>query len=149
MTDSCSSTRPSICVSRSAACDVDEEGVPNIDQDQADGICSSCGERSGSAVADKAQFGNRCFDLEPGLFCDYFWVVEDVRDGADRDAGATSDVLNARSARPGVAVIGVTGPSSRLRHAGRLYPHGCLPEAVQPSHRTLEGRRSALWIGSK
>ena len=121
--------------------DVDEERVPNVDQDQADSICSSCGERPGSAIADKAQFGNRCFDLEPGLFGDYFWVVEHVRHGADRDTGATSDVLNARCTPPGVAVIGVTGPSSRLRHAGRLYPDSCVPEAVQPSHRTLQGRQ--------
>jgi hypothetical protein len=120
---------------------VDEERVSNVDQDQTDSVCSSCGERPSSAVANKAQFGNRCFDLEPGLVCDYFWVVEDVRDGADRDAGAASDVLNARCAWPGGGVIGVTGPSSRLRHAGRLYPPGCPPEAVQPFASALQGRR--------
>ena len=104
---------------------VDEERVPNVDQDQADSICSSCGERPGSAIADEAQLGNRCFDLEAGLFGDYVGVVEHVRNGADRDAGATCDVLNARCTPLGVAVIGVTGPSSRRRHAGRLYPVSC------------------------
>ena len=51
--------------------DVDEERVPDVDKDHADRVCSSCGKRPGSAVADEAQLGNRCFHLEAGLFGDY------------------------------------------------------------------------------
>jgi hypothetical protein len=48
--------------------DVDEERVPNVDKDQADSICPSCGQRAGGAVADEAQLGNRRFDLETRTF---------------------------------------------------------------------------------
>ena len=51
------------CRRLGSARNVDEERVSNVDQDQADSICSSCGERTGSAIADETQLGDRCFDL--------------------------------------------------------------------------------------
>ena len=44
----------SLCCRRlGPARNVDEERVPDVDQDQTDGICSSRGERPGSAIATK------------------------------------------------------------------------------------------------
>ena len=79
-----------------------------------------------------------------GLFRHEVGVVEHVRNGADCHPGTLCDILNARCTWPGVAVIVVTGPSSRLRHAGRLYPDSCLSEAVQLSHRAWQ-RQPRCW----
>jgi hypothetical protein len=54
-----------------------------------------------------------------------------ARNTADGDPGTPCHILNARCAWPGVAVVGVTGPSSRLRHAGRLYQDRAGTEAIQ------------------
>src|SRR4029450_7776617 len=51
-------------------------------------------------------------------------------------------ILNARCAWPGVAVVGVTGPSSRVRHAGRLYPDCTGTEAIQAFGLRLAGGRA-------
>jgi hypothetical protein len=119
------------CRRLGSARNVDKKRVANVDQDQADSICSSCSERTGSAIADKTQLGDSCFNLEASLFRHEVGVVEHVRNGADCDPSTPCHILNARCTWPGVTVIGVTGPSSRLRHAGRLYPDRPETEAVQ------------------
>jgi hypothetical protein len=102
------------CCRLSTARDVDEERVPDIDKDQADSICPSCRERSGRAIAYEAQFRNRRFDFEARVFSNEIGIVEDVRDRANRYAGAPRDVLNPGIVGAGgVAIVG-TYPNPRL-----------------------------------
>src|SRR5512133_797626 len=108
------------CCRLGPACDVDEERVPDIDKDQADSICSSCGKSPGGAVAYEAQLCNGRFYLDARLFGDDVGVVEHVGHRADRHASAPRDVLNPGIVGAGgVAIIG-TYPNPRLRHVGRL-----------------------------
>jgi len=100
---------------------VDEERVPNVDKDQADSICPSCGKCPGGAIAHEAQLRNCRLDLEARVFGHEVGLVEHVGHRANRDARAPSDILNARATRPRVVIISLTKPSPRLCHVGRVY----------------------------
>ena len=88
------------CRRLGTARNVDEERVPDVDQDQADGIGSSRGEGSSSAIAYEAQLSNRGFDFETSLFGDYAGVVQYIRHCSDGYASAFGNILDARTARP-------------------------------------------------
>ena len=110
------------CCRLGPARDVDEERVADIDKDQADSICPSCGKSPGGAIAYEAQLCNGRFDLDARLFGDDVGVVEDVRDRSNRYACALCDVLNSGIAATGGVAIVRTHRSLRLCHGGRLYP---------------------------
>jgi hypothetical protein len=102
--------------------DVDEERVPDVDKDQADSICPSCGKCPGGAVADEAQLGDRCFHFEAGLLGHNVGVVEHVGHGANCHPGAPRDILDAWTAWPeGVAIL-ESWWDLRLCHAGQAIP---------------------------
>jgi hypothetical protein len=90
-----------------ASCCVNEEGVPDVGQNQADRICSFRGKRSSGAVSDETQLGDCSFNLETGLLGDQCGVVEYVRDRSNRHASAPSDVLDAGTVRATVVAIDV------------------------------------------
>ena len=91
-----------------------------------------------SAIADST-FTASPFGHEVG-------VVEHIRNGADCDPGTPCHILDARCARLGIATHRWTGPSSRPRHAGRLYPDSCLSEAIQPSQRAGKVAITIEWL---
>jgi hypothetical protein len=113
--------------------DVDEERVPDVDEDQAHGIGPSRGEGPSGAIAYEAQLSNRGFDFETSLFGDHAGVVQYIRHGSDGYASAFGNILDARTARPCTIFTKLTKRSPGRRHAGRLYPDDRTPEAVQRS----------------